>query len=93
MRTFFETSYVVVSIVPVVLLAIVIAQIEGSLVSGIAIGSVIPLLAGISLFLVIVGIGLIFLARRQGRRVWHLVLGTVMASPLALLVGGAYVFG
>ena len=53
----------------------------------------VPMLAGISLLLVLVGVGLILLARRQGRRVWHLVLGTVLASPMALLVGGTFLFG
>jgi hypothetical protein len=93
MRAFFETAYVVVSIVPLALLGTAIAQTEGSLVSGIAIGAMVPMLAGISLFLVMVGVGLILLARRQGRRVRHLVLGTVLSSPMALLVGGAFLFG
>lgn len=52
MRRFFETAYVIASIAPLVWLGLVIAQVEGSLVSGIAIGSVIPLLALVSLLLV-----------------------------------------
>lgn len=93
MRRFIETAYVIVSIAPLVWLGLVIAQIEGSLVSGIAIGAMIPLLAAVSLVLVLAGVALIYLAYRENRRIWHLVLATLMASPLAVLVGFTWLFG
>lgn len=92
MRRLIEIAYVIVSIVPVAWLGLVIAQTEGSLVSGIVIGSVVPLLALISLLLVLLGGVLIFVARRCQDRIWHLVLGTLLASPMAVLVGIAWLF-
>lgn len=93
MRRFIETAFVIVSIAPLVWLGLVIAQIEGSLVSGIAIGAMIPLLAAVSLVLVLAGVALIYLAYRENRRIWHLVLATLMASPLAVLVGITWLLG
>ncbi|MCM2264358.1 MAG: hypothetical protein NDI73_04105 [Desulfuromonadales bacterium] len=93
MRRFIEIAYVIVSIGPLACLGLVIAQTEGSLVSGIVIGSVIPLLALISLLLVLTGAVLIFFARRRKDRIWHLVLATLLASPIAVLVGLAWLFG
>jgi len=74
-------------------LGLVIAQIEGSLVSGIAIGAVIPLLAIVSLLLVLTGVVLVLLAYRRKGRMWHLVLATLMSSPIAVLVGLTWLFG
>jgi hypothetical protein len=93
MTRFIETAYVIASIVPVVWLGLVTAQIEGSLVSGIAIGAVIPLLALVSLLMILAGIVLILVARRRKDRIWHLVLGTLLSSPMALLVGLTWLFG
>ncbi len=93
MRRIIETAYVIVSIAPLVWLGLVVARIEGSLVSGIAIGAMIPLLAAVSLLLVLAGVALIFLAFRENRRIWHLVLASLMSSPLAVLVGLTWLFG
>jgi hypothetical protein len=92
MRRLIEIAYVIMASAPSVCLGLVIAQTEGSLVSGIVIGSVIPLLALISLLLVLLGGVLIFFARRRQDRIWPLVLGTLLASPLAVLVGIGWVF-
>jgi hypothetical protein len=93
MRRFIEAAYVIVSPAPLVWLGLVIAQIEGSLISGIAIGAMIPLLAMVSLLLVLTGVVLILLARRRQSRIWHLVLATLMSSPIAVLVGFTWLFG
>ncbi len=87
MRTFLEYTYVGASIVPTALLGMVILQTEPSSVSGIVIGSAIPLLALISLILVLIGSALSVFAYQHGRRVWHLVLGTALSSSLALMMG------
>jgi len=92
MRRFIEIAYVIIASAPSVCLGLVIAQTEGSLVSGIVIGSVIPLLALISLLLMLLGGVLIFFARRRQDRIWHLVLGTLLASPIAVLVGFEWLF-
>ena len=92
MRRLIETAYVIAAFAPLVWLGLVIAQIEGSLVSGIAIGAVIPLLALVSLLLVVTGVALTLFAYRRGHRIWHLVLATLVSSPLAVLVGFTWLF-
>lgn len=93
MNRFVEIAYPLVSIAPLACLAMVIAQTEGSLVSGVVIGSVLPLLALVSLILMLSGLALGCIARRRQQRVWPFVLGVVLASPLAVLVGLAWLFG
>lgn len=93
MRRVLEITYIIVALVPTAWLALVIATTPGSLVSGVVIGAVLPLLALISLLLALAGLGLIWLARRRGERIWPLVLGVLIASPLAVLVGWAWLFG
>ena len=85
MRTIVERCYVVISIVPLAWLALTIFQTPGSLVSGIAIGAIIPLLVIISLCLTVFGLTLIIVAYRKKDRIWHLVLATLVASCLANL--------
>lgn len=93
MMRFIERVYIVMAIVPLVWLGLVIAQTEGSLVSGIAIGSVIPLLAFVSFVLVVAGLALLYLARRQRRSIWPSLIGTALSSPLFLLVALTWLFG
>ena len=93
MRRFIETTYVVLSIAPLVWLGLIVAQIEGSLVSGIAVGAMIPFLALVSFLLVLMGLALIYAAKRRHGRIWHLVLGTIASSPLAVLVVLTWLFG
>ena len=87
MKRILEKAYIVVSVVPLICLGLVIMQTPGSLVSGFAVGAVIPLLALISLVLVLIGIVLVILSYRRGERVWHLILATILSSPLAILEG------
>ena len=82
MRTILERCYVAISIVPVAWLALVIFQTPGSLVSGIAIGAMVPLLVVISLCLTVLGLVLIVVAYRKRDRIWHLVLATLVSSCL-----------
>ena len=82
MRTILEKGYVVISIVPLAWLALAIFQTPGSLVSGIAIGAMLPLLVIISLCLTVLGLTLIVVAYRKRDRIWHLVLATLVASCL-----------
>jgi hypothetical protein len=56
------------------------------LVSGFAIGAVIPLLIIISLCLTLLGLILIVVAYRKKDRIWHLVLATLVSSSIAFLV-------
>jgi hypothetical protein len=74
------------SIVPVAYLALIILQTPGSLVSGIAIGAMIPLLVVLSLCLTVLGLTLIVVAYKKKDRIWHLVLATLVSSSLAVLV-------
>lgn len=90
---FIEIIYVIASILPLLFVGLIVAQTEGSLVSGYALGAMIPLLALISLILVLTGIGLILFAYRRQGRVWHLVLATAMSSPFAILLGLTLLFG
>jgi hypothetical protein len=92
MSRIIETVYVVVSIVPLAWLGLIVAQTEGSLVSGYAIGAMIPLLAVISLLLVLTGVALIVVAYRRKRRIWPLALATLASSPIAVLVGYEWFF-
>ena len=87
-----ETVYVIVSIVPLAYLGLIVAQTEGSLVSGYAAGAMIPFLAVISLVLVLTGVALVVLAYRRKSRIWHLALATLAASPIAVLVGFEWLF-
>ena len=82
-----EKVYIVVSVMPLIYLGLVVTQTPGSLVSGYAAGAVIPLLAVISMILVLIGIVFVILRYRRSERVWHLVLATIISSPLAILVG------
>jgi hypothetical protein len=93
LRRFIETAYVVLSVAPLVWLGLVAAQTEGSLVSGIAIGAVIPLVALVSLLFVLAGLALLYAAHRQRRTMWHLVIGTAASSPVVILVVLAWLFG
>ena len=93
MRTIVERCYVVISIVPLAWLALTIFQTPGSLVSGIAIGAIIPLLVIISLCLTVFGLTLIIVAYRKKDRIWHLVLATLVASCLGDLAILSTIFG
>ena len=75
-----------ISIAPLAYLALIVVQTPGSLVSGFAIGAVIPLLVMISLFLTLLGLILIVVAYRKRDKTWHLVLATLVSSSIAVFV-------
>jgi hypothetical protein len=77
---------VAISIAPLAYLALIVVQTPGSLVSGFAIGAVIPLLVMTSLFLTLLGLILIVVAYQKRDRIWHLVLATLVSSSIAVLV-------
>ena len=85
-RTILEKCYVAISVAPLAYLALIIVQTPGSLVSGYAIGAVIPLLVIISLFLTLLGLVLIAVAYQKKDRVWHLVLATLVSSSIAVAI-------
>ncbi|MBT9611740.1 MAG: hypothetical protein IV108_00570 [Burkholderiales bacterium] len=90
MRRIIETTYTIASIVPLVYLGLVVAEAKGV---EYFLGALIPPLAVISLLLVLTGVALTVLAYRRKDRIWHLVLATLMSSPIAILAGFTWLFG
>jgi len=84
-RTLVAIIYMVLAPTPLIYLALVIASTPGSLVSGIVIGSIIPLIALVSAILTGIGLILIFFEKRARRRIWPLVIATLVASIGLLL--------